>query len=675
MKYFRNLGIKQKFQLQFAISLFLICIFMCIYFPLKQNWELTNSLREKANVVVQLISKSSSSGMVYGDAQWTTTLFETLKSMPDVEFAILLNKDGTKFCAFNENKYEKYANKILGLKNNKQELFSDDNVEIVLYPILHYNDNVGTAVLAMNKTVVNSYISSSRITTIIISLLIFIIGLCGMRIFFNKFIYKPIKNLTSIADNISSGNVNIKIDSTKKDEIGQLERSFIAIVDTIKGHSEVAEMIAAGNLETSARVKSKDDILSLSINKVVDTLHRLIDEVSLLTKSATEGNLSARGDVLKYEGGYKELANGYNKTLDAVVNPIKDSSEVLTKLAQGDLTVRMNGSYKGDHQIIKDSINKLGDSLDKVIIDISETVHATASAAGQISTSSEEMAFGAQEQSCQTKEVAGAIGKMTRTIIETTRNSSIAAQAAKESGLTAIEGGKVVEQAIEGMNRIAEVVHKSAMTVQELGKSSDQIGEIVQVIDDIADQTNLLALNAAIEAARAGEQGRGFAVVADEVRKLAERTTKATKEIAGMIKQIQKDTEGAVESMSKGTEEVEKGKALADKASESLKEIIGGAEKVVDVITQVAAASKEQSATSEQISKNIEMINNVTQESAAGISQIAKASEDLNRLTVNLQELISRFKIDTSTDRNKGHKNSDGKSDYAVRSNGVIIKS
>ena len=142
-----------------------------------------------------------------------------------------------------------------------------------------------------------------------------------------------------------------------------------------------------------------------------------------------------------------------------------------------------------------------------------------------------------------------------------------------------------------------------------------------------------------------------------------------------MIRQIQKDTGGAVESMNRGTEEVEKGKALADKAGASLKEIIQGAEKVVDVITRVAAASEEQSATSEQISKSLEMINNVTQESTAGISQIARASEDLNRLTVNLQDLISRFRINTGNKEvQSSYQGIDNQSSYAVRSNGVIVK-
>jgi methyl-accepting chemotaxis protein len=278
------------------------------------------------------------------------------------------------------------------------------------------------------------------------------------------------------------------------------------------------------------------------------------------------------------------------------------------------------------------------------------------------------MAAGSQEQSSQAGEVATAVGQMTATILETSKNADNATAAAKNAGNIAKEGGKVVDETVKGMIRIADVVKKSAETVQALGKSSDQIGEIVQVIDDIADQTNLLALNAAIEAARAGEQGRGFAVVADEVRKLAERTTKATKEIAGMIKQIQKDTGDAVVSMQQGTVEVENGKQLADKAGKSLKEIIHGSDEVVDIITQVATASQEQSAAAEQISQNIEAISNVTHESATGIQQIARASEDLNRLTSDLQNLVSNFKISETSE----HYDKSGR--LAVKANGSLIK-
>lgn len=346
----------------------------------------------------------------------------------------------------------------------------------------------------------------------------------------------------------------------------------------------------------------------------------------------------------------------------------------MTKFSAGDLTVQLQSDNDDEVGKFYAEFNKALESIRNLLHSLIETINATATASNQISSSSEEMAAGSEEQSAQTAEVAGAIEEMTKTIFETTKNSSAAAEAAKNSGAIAKEGGKVVEETIIGMNRVAEVVKQSAEMVHTLGKSSDRIGEIVQVIDDIADQTNLLALNAAIEAARAGEQGRGFAVVADEVKKLAERTTKATKEIATMIKQIQKDTAGAVESMEKGTVEVEKGKELADKAGHSLRLIIQGSDEVVNISTQVAAASEEQSATAEEISKNIEAISNVTGESSAGVQQIARAAEDLNRLTLSLQELISKFKLENKhTDKNKNALQYETKSKLAVRSNGKIV--
>ena len=371
-------------------------------------------------------------------------------------------------------------------------------------------------------------------------------------------------------------------------------------------------------------------------------------EVKFLTTASIKGNSSARGNIKVFSGGYKTIVEGMNNTLDAVYEPVNEAITALEKVAAGDFTVKITKEYSGDHEKIKNSINNVTASLGKTITEVSRAVTAAANAAGEISSSTEEMAAGANEQSSQASEVASAVEQMTRTIFETTKNTTTAAEASKNAGRVAKEGGRVVEQTIEGMIRISDVVKMSSATVQELGKSSNEIGEIIQVIDDIADQTNLLALNAAIEAARAGEQGRGFAVVADEVRKLAERTSKATQEIAGMIKHIQKDTEGAVKSMQQGTKEVENGRSLAEKAGDSLKEIITGADRVTDIVTQVAAASEEQSRASEQITQNIELITNVTQQSATGVRQIAHAAEELNQLTGNLQSLISSFKVDAS---------------------------
>ncbi len=320
---------------------------------------------------------------------------------------------------------------------------------------------------------------------------------------------------------------------------------------------------------------------------------------------------------------------------------------VIDKLASGDFMVRLDHLNNNDDiSRLKTQINRMIDNLKSLIVNVKEIIDAAASASSQISASSEEMSAGASEQEFQAMEVSEAIDQMTKTILETSKNSTLAASSASKAGDSAKQGGKTVIDTIHGMNKISEAVLKSAETIKELGKSSYQIGEITQVIEEIADQTNLLALNAAIEAARAGEQGRGFAVVADEVRKLAERTTKATGEITAMIKKIQDDTQHAVEAMTLGTKEVETGKNLAKSAENSLTDIISSTENVNLVVANVAAAAEEQSKASENIAQNIDKITLVTKENATGIIQIAKATDDLTRLTLNLKELINKFKTE-----------------------------
>jgi methyl-accepting chemotaxis protein len=487
----------------------------------------------------------------------------------------------------------------------------------------------------------------------IIFLVIGVLFAAGIGYYITIIISKPLKKSVQMLFEIGKGHLNERLKIDLKDEIGDMAAAMNQFADDLqKNVIGSMKKIANGDFNFNITPADDKDEISPALNTTVKTLNELKSETDAMTQWAAEGQLDKKGDVNKFNGGYRTIVDGFNKTVFEIVSKVRDTEKVMEILSTGDLTARMEGEYKGNYKRLQSYINNLGSSLENIIKEVTDSVAATASASSQISSSTEEMAAGAEEQSQQATEIAGAVEEMTKTIIETTKNAGDATEAAKNSGIIAKDGGKVVNETIEGMNKIAEVVKKSASTVQKLGQSSEQIGEIVQVIDDIADQTNLLALNAAIEAARAGEQGRGFAVVADEVRKLAERTTKATKEIAAMIKEIQKDTDGAVTSMEEGTAEVEKGKQLADKAGQSLIQIINGAGQVADIVTQVAAASEEQSSASEQISKNIEAISSVTQQSAAGIQQVARAAEDLNRLTTDLENLISRFKI--STELNPG---------------------
>jgi methyl-accepting chemotaxis protein len=256
---------------------------------------------------------------------------------------------------------------------------------------------------------------------------------------------------------------------------------------------------------------------------------------------------------------------------------------------------------------------------------------------------------------------------MSRTIVETASNATISAEASQEASKKASEGSVKLDESKKGMQRIVTSTDTVGNNITSLANKTEQIGEIAQVIDDIADQTNLLALNAAIEAARAGEHGRGFAVVADEVRKLAENTTKATKEIADTIRAIQAEAKDANISMQEAGNAVKDGLKMNDEVGLVLGDILASVGNVTNQISQVAAASEEQSATAEQVSTNVEAINNVANESAVGVQQIASASEDLNRLTEKLSQLVDQFKI------NKG-KSSRHTQNYAVGEYGNLLE-
>jgi methyl-accepting chemotaxis protein len=242
--------------------------------------------------------------------------------------------------------------------------------------------------------------------------------------------------------------------------------------------------------------------------------------------------------------------------------------------------------------------------------------------------------------------------------LQVSENSNKAAESSRQAAETARHGGSIVEQTLAKMRVIAESVGSTAKKMEELGRSSDQIGRIIGVIDDIADQTNLLALNAAIEAARAGEQGRGFAVVADEVRKLAERTTTATKEIAQMIKNIQDETKIAVTAMEAGTKEVEDGVKSTAQAGDSLKEIIQMSEQVGEMIMHIATAATEQSSASEEINNNMEQIAKLVKESSVGAQQSAKACQDLSGLALDLQNMVGNFRLDNGSGNGNGRRKS-----------------
>ena len=325
--------------------------------------------------------------------------------------------------------------------------------------------------------------------------------------------------------------------------------------------------------------------------------------------------------------------------------PLNRVLESVKLVAKGDLTARCKISTHDELGMLAGEVNVMAENLQITMEQIVQCSTQVASAAAQLYSTSEQMATGAEEVAAQTGTVANAGEEMAMTSTEISNNCSTAAQGARQASDRAVAGASVVEATVTVMNRIAEQVRATAQTVEGLGARGDQIGEIIGTIEDIADQTNLLALNAAIEAARAGEQGRGFAVVADEVRALAERTTRATREIGEMIKAIQNETRSAVAAMEKGVKEVETGTGEASRSGEALQDILEQINNVVSQVNQIAVAAEQQTAITGEISSNIHQITEVVAGTANGAQESATAASQLASLASTMQQLVDQFKL------------------------------
>lgn len=335
-------------------------------------------------------------------------------------------------------------------------------------------------------------------------------------------------------------------------------------------------------------------------------------------------------------------------TSRAIALPIRKLGLDAEQVATGNLDVTVDVSSTDEVGQLAQSFERMIHNLREMIGTLSDSSKQISDASVDMQTNAGTMADGAEVVAGQAITVATASEEMSATSGDIAQNCMMAAESASRANAAALHGAQVVEKSIQVMHRIAERVQSSAATVETLGNRSDEIGAIVGTIEDIADQTNLLALNAAIEAARAGEQGRGFAVVADEVRALAERTTKATKEISNMIKAIQQETKTAVTAMEEGVSEVEQGTEEAARSEQALQNIQEEINALNLQVQQIATAAEEQTATTSEISSNIHQITDVAQNSVEGSRATSKAAQHLSRLADELQKVVGQFKLSDS---------------------------
>jgi len=477
-------------------------------------------------------------------------------------------------------------------------------------------------------------------------------------------------NLYRLITRSTAGFDKAKLEADTKAAQGALGQ----IATAVKGMAGDATLMVeekkfATDILTSFTAYSKDaadmlDMLESDVNTATMYMQQADDKYAALdmkigefmkletslNDASNKKSISASQQVLMILAGAIIFSLMATIALSYVINrlimaPIRSTVEVIESMAGGDLTRRIDVSSSDEIGNMACHMNDFIDSLHGTIRSFANNALELAAASTQLNNTSDRIAIGAEEVAAQSATVATAGEEMSATSGDIAQNCQLAAEGAHRASQSAQNGAGVVERTVVVMGQIAEKVQETAKTVESLGARSDQIGNIIGTIEDIADQTNLLALNAAIEAARAGEQGRGFAVVADEVRALAERTTRATREIGEMIKAIQNETKGAVAAMEQGVRQVETGTQEAAKSGAALRDILEQVNDVATQVNQIATAAEEQTATTSEISSNMHQITDVVQQTSRGAQESSAAAHRLSDLATELQIAVSRFRI------------------------------
>jgi methyl-accepting chemotaxis protein len=444
-----------------------------------------------------------------------------------------------------------------------------------------------------------------------------------------------ITDMNRMSDEHNKGDIDVYIPLDKFG--GDFRAMAQGVNDMVAGHIAVKKKAMAcvaefgrGNFAAALeRFPGKKAFINDTIEQVREHLKNLIADAELLVNCASDGKLDFRADAARHQGDFSKIVQGINRTLDAVIEPVKEASVILTKIAGGDLAARVQGQYRGDHARIKDDINKMASNLQENFRTIGQNAQTLASSSEELTAVSHQMAGNAEETATQANVVSAASEQVSRNVATVASGGEQMQSSIREIAKNANEAARVAKNAVHSAN-------STNVTVGKLGESSTEIGNVIKVITSIAQQTNLLALNATIEAARAGEAGKGFAVVANEVKELAKQTAKATEEISQKIEAIQGDTKAAVGAIG---------------------EITTVINQINDISNAIASAVEEQTVTTNEINRSMaeaakgvgDITKNITgvavaaKDTTQGANNTQKAAQELSQMATRLQAVVSRF--------------------------------
>lgn len=599
------MGLGKKFQYSIGIILIIVLGGSFIWTNSQQN-ELNNrGLQSSATMVGAILKSVLDDYMATGRNDELPDFIQSTKNIEGIEDLRIIRsqvfEDTEGFEAKDDlDKQVLKSGKILSLFNEEDKTFRKvipftARIECQDCHDVDAGTVLGAASIVVFQENVSELIESNFWYSTAFLLLQIMVLLVILFFIIKKIILEPLSIITEAAERIAEGDTNVEVNFQSQDEMGILANAF--------------------------------NTMSSNINSAMEDIRESQQETEKAMAEARDSKI---------------LMDQYQQYLE---NSVETLLHEMEKFADGDLTSKLQIEKDDEIGKLFNGFNNAVNNIKHMITRVNEAIHSTAISTVEISASTEQMAASSAEQSTQVIEVAGALEEMTQTILETANNANNVSKAAEEARDQANFGVSKIIENKQGTERIIASTRKTGEIITSLAEKSDQIGEITQVINEIADQTNLLALNAAIEAARAGEHGKGFAVVADEVRKLAERTSQATSEIAEMVNQVQEEAKDADNSMIEARKAVEAGMELTEKVSEILEKILNSAKMVSSEVEQVATANNQQSATAEEISRNVESISNRASQTSEGVNQIANSANDLNSLTDNLKKMIERFKV------------------------------